>query len=125
MLLFCGGGGVHISFPRLRVARMIRRGGSSVHHDANIERFYTTTAWRKCRAAFLKEKNGLCEICLAKGLIEPAVHVHHKVHLTPENLDNPAITLSHENLMALCEECHQEQHRTRRWRCDPNGHVQL
>jgi 5-methylcytosine-specific restriction endonuclease McrA len=96
-----------------------------VHHDANIERFYTTTAWRKCRASFLKEKNGLCEICLAKGLIEPAVHVHHKVHLTPKNLDNPAITLSHDNLMALCEECHQEQHRTRRWRCDPNGHVRL
>jgi 5-methylcytosine-specific restriction endonuclease McrA len=47
------------------------------------------------------------------------------VHLTPENLDNPAVTLNHDNLMALCEECHAEQHTKRRWRCDPNGHVRL
>ena len=96
-----------------------------MHHDANVERFYTTQAWRKCRRSFLTERHNLCEICLAKGLIVPAVHVHHKVHLTPENLNDPAITLNHENLMALCEECHQEQHRTKRWRCDPDGHVQL
>lgn len=123
MLLFCGGGGVHISFPRLRVARMKRRGGSSVHHDANIERFYTTRQWRACRASFLKERNGLCEICLAKGRIVPAVHVHHRTPITPENLMDPEITLSHANLMALCEDCHRAQHTTKRWRCDPDGHV--
>ena len=96
-----------------------------MHHDADIERFYTTRAWRKCRASFLKEKGGLCELCLKKGLIEPAVHVHHKVALTPENLGDPAIALDHSNLMALCEECHQEQHRTKRWRCDALGRVLL
>ena len=96
-----------------------------MHHDAEIERFYTTRAWRKCRASFLKEKGGLCELCLKKGLIEPAVHVHHKVALTPENLNDPSIALDHSNLMALCEECHQEQHRTKRWRCDALGRVLL
>lgn len=96
-----------------------------MHHDPDIERFYTTTAWRKCRASFLKEKGGLCEICLSKGLIVPAVHVHHKKHITPENLSDPYITLNHDNLMALCEECHAEQHRTKRWRVDPLGHVLL
>jgi len=96
-----------------------------VHSDPDIERFYTTQAWRKCRASFLKEKHGLCEICLAKGLIVPAVHVHHREHITPTNLSNPAITLNHANLMALCEECHRAQHTTKRWRCDPDGHVRL
>ena len=96
-----------------------------MHSDAEIERFYTTRAWRKCREAFLKEKGGLCEICLSKGLIEPAVHVHHKKPITPENLSDPSITLNHDNLMALCEECHAEQHRTKRWRCEPNGHIEL
>jgi len=96
-----------------------------VHSDERIERFYTTQAWRKCREAFIRERGGLCELCAKKGLIVPAVHVHHKIHITPDNLDNPAITLDHSNLMALCEACHAEQHRTRRWRCDPDGHVRL
>ena len=96
-----------------------------MHSDEAIERFYTTRAWRKSRESFLKEKGGLCEICLSKGLIEPAVHVHHRVPITPENLSNPLITLDHGNLMALCEECHQAQHRTKRWRCDAFGRVSL
>ena len=96
-----------------------------MHSDAEIERFYTTRAWRKCREAFLKEKGGLCEICLSKGLIEPAVEVHHKVPLTPENINDPKISLNWANLMCLCEDCHDEQHRKKRWRCLPNGHVVL
>ena len=96
-----------------------------MHHDPEIEAFYTSRQWRKSRASFLKEKGGLCELCLKKGLIEPAVHVHHRTAITPENLSDPMITLDHANLMALCEECHQEQHRTKRWRCDALGRVTL
>ena len=68
-----------------------------MNSDPTIERFYTSTA----------------------------VHVHHKVHLTAENINDPAIALDRSNLMALCEECHAEQHRTKRWRCDAMGHVTL
>lgn len=90
-----------------------------MHHDARVEAFYTRKIWRKCRAAYLTEKSGLCELCLAKGLIVPAVEVHHKTPITPETVDDPDITLNHANLMALCEACHHEQHTHRRWRCDP------
>lgn len=96
-----------------------------MHHDADIERFYTTRAWRKCRASFLKEKGGLCEICLSKGLITPATEVHHKVILTADNINNPDVTLNHENLMALCDDCHDDQHTKTRWRCDAFGRVNL
>ena len=96
-----------------------------MHSDPDIERFYKTYAWKKSRESFLKEKGGLCEICLSKGLIEPAVHVHHRKPITPENLNDPSVTLDHSNLMALCEQCHQEQHRTKRWRFDAFGHVLL
>ena len=96
-----------------------------MHSDPDIERFYKTYAWKKSRESFLKEKGGLCEICLSKGLIEPAVHVHHRKPITPENLNDPSVTLDHSNLMALCEQCHQEQHRTKRWRCDALGRVIL
>ena len=73
----------------------------------------------------MKSKGGLCEICMSKGLIEPATQVHHRMPITPENLNDPGITLSYDNLMALCERCHAEQHHRRRWRCDPAGHVIL
>ena len=96
-----------------------------MHHDEAVERFYTTTAWRKCRAAVLSEHGGLCQICMGKGLIEPAVHVHHINPLTADNVDDPRIALDRSNLMALCEECHAEQHRKKRWRCDALGHVAL
>ena len=96
-----------------------------MHHDEAVERFYTTKAWRKCRAAVLSEHGGLCQVCMSKGLIEPAVHVHHKVPLTAENVNDPRITLDSSNLMALCEECHAEQHRKQRWRCDALGHITL
>ena len=96
-----------------------------MHSDPDIERFYKTHAWRKSRESFHREKGGLCEICLSKGLIEPAVHVHHRKPITPENLSDPSITLDHSNLMALCEQCHQEQHRQKRWRCDALGRVLL
>jgi len=73
----------------------------------------------------LAEHGGLCQICLSRGLIEPAVHVHHKKNITPENVDDPAVTLNENNLMTLCERCHQEQHRSKRWRCDAFGRVTL
>ena len=96
-----------------------------MHHDEHIEAFYSSTAWRKCRSSFLKLHGGLCQICYSKGLIVPATQVHHKEHLTPENLSDPRISLNFDNLMALCDECHAEQHRRKRWRCDPIGHVIL
>ncbi len=96
-----------------------------MHHDADVERFYTTRAWRKARDAVLKDSGGLCQICLSKGLIVPAAHVHHKVHLDGNNVQDPRIALDASNLIALCEECHVEQHRTKRWRCDALGHVNL
>ena len=90
-----------------------------------VETFYTTWTWRKCRQSFLNSKGHLCEVCRKKGLIVPATQVHHKQPITPENLKDPEITLNHANLMALCDECHQEQHRKTRWRCDAFGRVLL
>lgn len=96
-----------------------------MHHDAEVERFYTTRAWRKARDAVLKEHGGLCQVCLSKGLIEPAMHVHHVKPLTADNVNDPHIALDRSNLMALCEACHSEMHRKKRWRCDAMGHVIL
>lgn len=72
----------------------------------------------------------VCERCLKRGLIvagskERPLEVHHKVPLTPENINDPNVTLNWENLELLCKDCHEEerQRTTRRWKVDESGRV--
>ena len=79
---------------------------------------------------FVKARGRMCERCLEKGLINSGtkkqpLEVHHKVRLTPENINNPEITLNWDNLELLCHDCHEEerQRAARRWRVDSEGRV--
>ena len=87
--------------------------------------FYTSRAWKNCRRAYAASVGGLCEDCKAKGLITPGEIVHHKIELTPENINDPAVTLSWSNLRLVCRECHARKHgaRERRYTVDPLGRV--
>lgn len=86
--------------------------------------FYNSKAWDDCRKAYTKSRRGLCERCLAKGIIKPGKIVHHRQHLTPENITDPAVALCWDNLQLVCKECHEEIHRgERRYRVDTFGHV--
>ena len=68
--------------------------------------FYKSKQWQNCRDTYAKKKCYICEIC---G--EPANEVHHKIILTPENINDPAVTTSFDNLMLLCWACHRRIHR--------------
>lgn len=89
--------------------------------------FYKSTAWQQCRASFAKSKGGLCERCLAKGLYSPGEIVHHKIHLTPENINDPRVSLSWDNLELLCRDCHADEHsaHSRRYIVDEGGRVTI
>lgn len=71
----------------------------------------------------------MCEICLQKGVYSPAYIVHHKIHLTSENINDESITLDWSNLQAVCKPCHDEIHNycgrktTKRYEIDENGRV--
>jgi 5-methylcytosine-specific restriction endonuclease McrA len=67
--------------------------------------FYHSKTWVKCRSSFMTSKYYLCERC--EGV---AVICHHKTHITPANINDPNITLSWDNLQALCVECHNVVH---------------
>lgn len=100
--------------------------------SAETRPFYHTQAWLDCRDAFLKSKQGLCELCLKEGLIVPAKVVHHRTHITVKNMNDPRITLNWDNLQALCQDHHALVHRkdydpttgqsVRRYFFDENGH---
>ena len=93
----------------------------------DLQPFYSSTAWKACRAAYIKSVGGLCERCRAAGKITAGAEVHHKVRLTPGNVHDPHVALAWSNLELLCEDCHRQEHRktARRWRCDENGKVEI
>lgn len=71
------------------------------------KKFYNSKAWKICRDSYFNSKYGLCERCAEPGKI-----VHHKKYITPENIDNPMITLNHNNLELLCQDCHNREHQS-------------
>lgn len=89
------------------------------------KQFYTSQAWKKCRESYTKKARGLCEVCLAKGYYVPGEIVHHKVHITPQNISDPSVTLNYDNLQLVCRECHAEIHgrKKRRYTIDAQGRV--
>ena len=72
--------------------------------------FYSSPAWKACRRAYAKSVGGLCEACLERGVYTPGEIVHHKIHLSPDNIDDPEITLSWSNLQLVCRDCHGRIH---------------
>lgn len=103
-----------------------------MNKSQEVERFYTTWTWRRCRKAFAESKGNLCERCLSRGIIEPGskdrpLEVHHKTPLTSGNVNNPEVALNWSNLELLCKTCHEEERerKPKRWRIAPDGRVVL
>lgn len=85
--------------------------------------FYGTRAWKNAREAYKKQAGGLCERCLAAGIIRAGEFVHHKVYIDINNVNDPTVTLNFDNLELLCREHHAAEHAKRRYVVDANGHV--
>ena len=86
--------------------------------------FYFSPAWKKTREAYKKSVGGLCEICWAKGIVRPGEIVHHKIHLSPDNISDQNISLSWDNLQCVCRDCHARLHgEEKRYELDEFGRV--
>lgn len=71
----------------------------------SLRNFYRGDKWNKARAIKMASANSKCEKCGAVGC-----EVHHIIHLTPDNVNDPEISLNQDNLMLLCNECHNKIH---------------
>lgn len=81
--------------------------------------FYHSMPWRRAQAAYMRKPIDtpfgivppyLCERCYEKGQLKPAKVVHHKTFLTPQNINDPFVTLCPDNFMRLCQDCHAAVH---------------
>jgi len=87
-------------------------------------------AWQNTSRAYKQSVGGLCEKCMGKGIVTPAEIVHHKIPLTDDNINDLSISLSWDNLEALCRTCHAEEHEAiyaarskKRYKIDKLGRV--
>lgn len=70
--------------------------------------FYKSAAWQQARKLALIRDHGMCQ---TPHCFMPAEEVHHIKELTPNNIHDPDIALSLDNLVSLCRECHMRIHR--------------
>lgn len=93
------------------------------------EKFYNSDDWARTRDAYMQTAGYLCERCSVPGNPITAKIVHHKIQLTPGNINNLYITLAWDNLEALCQDCHnREHHKTsdvKRYSFDAQGNINL
>lgn len=82
--------------------------------------FYQSIAWKKTRQAYFTYRCGICERCGNAGVI-----VHHKCYISPNNIDNPHVTLDFKNLELLCHDCHNKEHsaKQKRYTFDASGNI--
>lgn len=66
--------------------------------------FYNSRTWKDVRRFILKRD---CWMCQAEGCNQPASEVHHIIELTPQNINDPNVTVNPDNLIALCGNCHK------------------
>jgi 5-methylcytosine-specific restriction enzyme A len=77
-----------------------------VESKSERNKFYSGTAWRRCRSAYL-DANPLCVDCRAIGLDVEATIPHH----LEERLARPDLAYDWDNLIPLCSPCHTSRHK--------------
>ena len=86
--------------------------------------FYKSKQWKDTRSSYAASVGHLCEVCLRKGLYSPGEIVHHKEKLTSDNINDPLVSLSWDNLELLCRDCHGKAHgAVKRYQVDAMGRI--
>ena len=80
-----------------------------------LETFYTSNEWRKFRETFIAERlardGELIDEETSEIIIDPSkVVLHHKIHLTEENVNNREISLNPKNIELVSEQTHIKIH---------------
>lgn len=74
--------------------------------DPEINKFYKTYKWKMKRKEILERDNYECQHCKAEGLYSKAQCVHHIKELKY----NPLLAFDNDNLISLCNTCHNKIH---------------
>ncbi len=94
----------------------------SMRYDKGTDPFYKSRPWRQLRRQAMQRDNYLCQDCLAakvrgeKIRPRPATVVHH---ILPKET-YPELAMDLDNLVSLCDACHNKRHPEKGWREAPS-----
>lgn len=71
-----------------------------------LHNFYKSDTWKLAREIKIRSVNGRCERCGSIGK-----EVHHIVRLNQDNVMDVSVSINPENLILLCKDCHNKEHR--------------
>lgn len=74
-----------------------------------LNNFYASKPWRDLRNLVILERGNRCEKC-GKVFSSDKLHVHHRIELTEENVNDVSISLNKDNLEVKCIDCHNAEH---------------
>lgn len=77
----------------------------------DLHAFYSSSEWQMLAARAREQQHNECQRCKARGLYRPCEIVHHKKYVKI----NPELALSIDNLECLCRDCHEEEHKPKRF----------
>ena len=75
--------------------------------QAFSKKFYDSKLWKDAREYVLKRDRYQCQDCKVMA----AEEVHHIKELTPDNINDPMVSINPSNLISLCYNCHKLRHR--------------
>lgn len=78
---------------------------------AIIKSFYGSEAWQTFRMVVINQRGLNCEYCSELVTKSNELTLHHKIELTPENVNDVLISLNPDNIMVVHHECHNKIHK--------------
>jgi predicted kinase len=75
-----------------------------------IKTFLASERWIRFRLGLIAERGPVCQKC-GRVITNPLDCIgHHITELTPENVNDPMISLNPQNVLIVCYDCHNEIH---------------
>lgn len=71
-----------------------------------LDKFYKSQKWKRKREIILRRDEYQCQECRRYGKVTPATTVHH---IFPLEI-YPELKLVNDNLISLCNKCHESMH---------------
>ena len=87
--------------------------------DRRYNPFYKSARWMAKRTRVLKRDGYQCRECLRYGRVTEATTVHHIKPLD----ENPDLKLDSNNLISVCNSCHNKMHDRDNDKLSPLGEV--
>lgn len=76
-----------------------------------LKSFYNSVRWRKFRPIIIADRAPICVDCHRVITNSKEIEIDHDpIELTPENVNDPKISLNPDNVKIRCHDCHNRRH---------------